>query len=59
MITKELSEPIYVEVTGMVNSIYTLTASSIHKDHPISSALTLAEDIEYEMKILPYQFANV
>lgn len=59
MVSDSITEPIFIAVTGLVNSLFTLSISSTHQDHPISSAMTLAEDIEYELKILPYQFINV
>ena len=58
-ISENLTEPIYISVTGLVTSIYALSISATHKDHPINSAITLAEDLEYEFKILPYQFVNI
>ena len=45
MITANLTEPIYIAVTGVVSSVYTLSTSAVHVDHPLSSALTLAQDI--------------
>lgn len=58
-INENLKEPVYISVTGLVSSIYSITVSALHPDHPITSSMTLAQDIEYEMKILPYQFLNV
>ena len=46
-VSDSLTDPIYISVTGLVNSLFTLSISSAHPDHPISSAMTLAEDIEY------------
>ena len=59
VVSKSVTEPIYIAVTGLVTSLYTLSIASTHQDHPISASMTLAEDVEYELKILPYQFMNI
>jgi hypothetical protein len=46
-------------VYGVVTSLYTVTVSAIHPEHAVSSALVMAEDIEYQVKLLPYQQINV
>lgn len=54
-----VTKPIFVRVTGIVTSIFTIAVSSVHKEHPLSNSLVMAEDIEYELKLLPYSHTNV
>lgn len=39
----------------MVTSLYTISVSLIRPEHPTSNSLVMAEDVEYEVKLLPYQ----
>ena len=48
-----VTEPLYLKVQGLVNSIYTIGIRTEHEDHPFSSSITLSEDVEYKFKLAP------
>lgn len=52
---EDLTKPFYVTVGGYANSMYVLSVMIQHADHPGSSALTLAEDINYPIFIEPME----
>jgi hypothetical protein len=59
VIKDRITDPVYLEIEGLVSSLYTISATAIHPEHAVSSALVMAEDVEYELKLLPYQQSNV
>lgn len=59
LVSDELNKPIYLQITGVVNSIYTVSVSTIHAEHPTANSLVMAEDVEYSLKLLPYSHATV
>ena len=59
IITQQLTKPIFIQIMGVVNSIYTISVTSIHEQHPLTNSLIIAEDIEYSLKLLPYSHTTV
>lgn len=59
VVRDDVTKPIYIEVSGVVTSLYTISVTAVHTEHLISNSLIMAEDVEYEVKLLPYQHMNV
>jgi RecB family endonuclease NucS len=47
VVKERVTSPIYLEVHGIVTSLYTISVSAIHPEHVTSNALVMAEDVEY------------
>ena len=54
-----LSNPIFIEVYGDTNSVYSISVVIRHPSHPFTSALSLDQDVEYTIQLQPFAFMNI
>jgi hypothetical protein len=45
VITDDITKPIYIQVLGIVTSIYTVSVSTLDEAHPYTNSLIMAEDV--------------
>ena len=55
-IKDDITEPIFVKIEGLANSLYTLSVTTYHEQHPSTASIMISEDVYYEFKLNSKEF---